>query len=356
MKNRDKQKLAKGWRWVKLGEIMNYEQPSKYLVNSTEYSNDFITPVLTAGKTFILGYTDEEFGIYKKGDVIIFDDFTTASRLIKFEFKIKSSAIKLLTPKKNINIDYIFNLMQTIKIKTGDEHKRRWISEFSEEKILLPPLTEQKRIAEVLTLIDSKIENTSLEIKASKCLKLAVMQKLLNNKENQELKKGWKWVKLGEITDNINGNTTKIKKEEIKDQGKTPVISQSMKQIEGYTDNTNIIDDLPLILFGDHTAIFKYIDFPFVRGADGTVLLKFKNNINTKYLFYYLSGTYLGSGKYQRHFKDLKEFPILLPPLTEQKRIAEVLTLIDSKIENLDQRKKAESRLKLGVMQKLLSV
>src|SRR5260370_41459664 len=85
------------WTAKRLGQILNYEQPTRYLVHSTEYDDNHGTPVLTAGKTFILGYTDEEEGIYRALPVIVFDDFTTAIQYVDFPFKVKSSAIKLLT-------------------------------------------------------------------------------------------------------------------------------------------------------------------------------------------------------------------------------------------------------------------
>lgn len=102
---------------------MEYEQPAKYIVNSTDYSDDFATPVLTPGKTFILGYTDEKDGIYKVngGKVIIFDDFTTASRLVDFDFKVKSSAMKILTVSNQelFDVEYMYLLLQTIQLPTN---------------------------------------------------------------------------------------------------------------------------------------------------------------------------------------------------------------------------------------------
>lgn len=79
-----------------LGELLSYEQPTPYIVESTKYSNTYKTPVLTAGKSFIIGYTNETTGIYDKLPVIIFDDFTTSSQYVNFKFKVKSSAMKIL--------------------------------------------------------------------------------------------------------------------------------------------------------------------------------------------------------------------------------------------------------------------
>ena len=91
--------------WVELGSILNYEQPTKYIVKSVDYSDEHKTPVLTAGQTFILGYTDEKVGIFpaEKLPVIIFDDFTTATKFVDFSFKVKSSAMKILSIKINGN-------------------------------------------------------------------------------------------------------------------------------------------------------------------------------------------------------------------------------------------------------------
>lgn len=136
---------------VKLNEVLFYEQPTKYIVKSVDYSNKNKVPVLTAGKSFILGYTNETEGIFKeKLPVIIFDDFTTAIKYVDFPFKVKSSAMKILmTDPKKANIKYLFHLMQSI-IFPVRKHKRHWISEYSQIEIVLPPLPEQERIANKL--------------------------------------------------------------------------------------------------------------------------------------------------------------------------------------------------------------
>ena len=94
---------------------MDYEQPTNYLVSSTEYRDIFDTPVVTAGKTFILGYTNETTGIFKENlPVIIFDDFTTATQFINFPFKAKSSAMKILKSKENINLKFIYEPRESL--------------------------------------------------------------------------------------------------------------------------------------------------------------------------------------------------------------------------------------------------
>ncbi|WRG80593.1 restriction endonuclease subunit S [Helicobacter pylori] len=146
------------WQRVRLGDILSYEQPTKYLVATTQYLQKGFTPILTAGKTFILGYTNDKHGIYTNIPVIIFDDFTTDSKMVNFPFKVKSSAIKILSLRDNNQADlkYIYEKLTLLKHQVTD-HKRYWIDEFSNIEILLPPLNEQIAIANILSALDHEI-------------------------------------------------------------------------------------------------------------------------------------------------------------------------------------------------------
>jgi type I restriction enzyme S subunit len=175
------------WKKIELGEALKYQQPTPFLVRSTEYSNDFPTPVLTAGKSFLLGYSDEEFGIYR--DVlptIIFDDFTTASRFVDFPFKVKSSAIKILTSNLGFSNRYIFEAMQMIRFKVGG-HQRHWISIFANLVIPCPSFEEQKAISKVLATADHEILALQNCLKSLKKEKKALMQQLLTGKRRVQV-------------------------------------------------------------------------------------------------------------------------------------------------------------------------
>ncbi len=140
---------------VKIRDIVKYEQPTKYIVSSEEYNNSYETPVLTAGKNFILGYTKEKNGIFigSKEKVIIFDDFTCDSKIVNFDFKVKSSAIKILHMKKGVNIDFFYNVLKQHHYNVAN-HKRHWISTFEIMKIGLPPLKLQNKYASFVEQID----------------------------------------------------------------------------------------------------------------------------------------------------------------------------------------------------------
>ena len=165
------------WEEKKLGDILDYIQPTKYLVKDTEYNDSYTIPVLTAGKTFILGYTNETDGVFENNlPVIIFDDFTTANKFVNFPFKAKSSAMKILVSKNN-NIKFIYEAIQMIKYEVGG-HERHWISKFSFLNIFIPCIEEQTKIANFLSSIDSKIEQVQKQLNFTKEFKKALLQQM----------------------------------------------------------------------------------------------------------------------------------------------------------------------------------
>lgn len=166
------------WEEKKLGELLTYEQPTPYLVTDTNYKKSGI-PVLTAGKTFILGYTDETHGVYDNLPVIIFDDFVTESKFVDFPFKVKSSAMKMLKLlDENNNLHLIYELMQLLQYPVK-EHKRYWISEYSRLTIPLPPSpAEQEKIAFCLSALDDQIAAETKKLTALKDYKKGLMQQL----------------------------------------------------------------------------------------------------------------------------------------------------------------------------------
>ena len=180
------QNLPNSWQIKTLGEVLNYEQPTKYIVKSTKYNDSYKTPVLTAGKSFILGYTDELKGIFTQIPVIIFDDFTTDTKFVDFKFKVKSSAMKILHSKENADIKFIYYFMQTIRHRS-DTHKRYWISEYAKIKIPLPPLEIQKRIVARLESAFEKIEKGSAHLQDAKTKLAKYKQSLLKSAFNGTL-------------------------------------------------------------------------------------------------------------------------------------------------------------------------
>jgi type I restriction enzyme S subunit len=171
------------WEVKKLGDFLDYEQPTKYLVKEVNYDEGNQTPVLTAGKTFVLGYTEEDWGIFENLPVIIFDDFTTAIKYVDFSFKAKSSAMKMLLPKnESVNLRFIYEVMRQIKSE-ATEHKRHWIGEYRHIEITIPiSPEEQATIAKTLSDIDNEITALTQKLTKAKAIKQGMMQQLLTGK------------------------------------------------------------------------------------------------------------------------------------------------------------------------------
>lgn len=168
------------WAEYELGELLSYEQPTPYIVESTDYDDKYDIPVLTAGKSFLLGYTNEEHGIYDRLPVIIFDDFTTASQYVNFKFKVKSSAMKILQPNTELVLPkFIYYRMQIIQFDHST-HKRYWIQQYSKIKVSVPPLDLQKQIVtkieELLSQLDDGVETLNKTKDQLKVYRQAVLK------------------------------------------------------------------------------------------------------------------------------------------------------------------------------------
>lgn len=173
-----------------LGQLLTYEQPTAYIVESTEYNDNYKTPVLTAGKSFVLGYTDETENIFDKLPVIIFDDFTTATQYVNFKFKVKSSAMKILHINKElVNPKYIYYRMQIIQFDHST-HKRYWIQQYSKLKVQIPPLVEQERIVAKIEELFSDLDNALETLNATKAklevYRQAVLKEAFENIDGEE--------------------------------------------------------------------------------------------------------------------------------------------------------------------------
>lgn len=167
---------AEGWRITALSEVLSYERPDNYIVSNTNYCQQGI-PVLTANKSFILGYTKDDHGIYNSYPVIIFDDFTTDKKYVDFPFKVKSSAIKILKSKNGSNLRFVFEMMSLIRFE-AKEHKRYYISSYQTLNICIPKQCEQTKIADCLSSLDDLISAITDKIETLKEYKKGLMQQL----------------------------------------------------------------------------------------------------------------------------------------------------------------------------------
>lgn len=153
--------------------------------------------------------------------------------------------------------------------------------------------------------------------------------KILNN-----LPKNWEVLDFDKVIIDVSGGNKKTKNSDLLNEGSVKVVDQGKELIAGFTNEkeTVVKTEIPHIVFGDHTRVLKYIDFPFAMGADGTKVLKIKKGVKSfeKFIYYFFQTLTIPETGYNRHFKYLKDCKIPLPNLETQKRIAAILDEADS--------------------------
>lgn len=232
----------------------------------------------------------------------------------------------------------------------------RW-TEFSQIYVPVPPLAEQKKIAEILSTWDRAIETLEKLIESKTRLKKGLMQKLLCGRTRfGGFDEQWRDCEYEEIFETVSAKKNQISKDRYMTSGKYPIVDQGQSKIVGYTDEDRVFQQVPVIVFGDHTRIIKWVDFPFVVGADGTQILKTKSLCDQKYGYYALCNLRLPNLGYSRHFKEVKESVFYIPKNTnEQKRIAMLLSSVDRELSCLNGMQEMLKDQKKGLMQKLLT-
>ncbi len=343
----------KGVEFRKLWEVLEYDQPNKYCVTSKEFDKSYPTPVLTAGKTFILGYTNEKDNIYqasKNAPVIIFDDFTTATQWVDFPFKVKSSAMKILFSKNpTINIRFIFFYMQTIPYNIGGEHARHWISRYSQLAIPIPPLEIQQEIVKIL----DAFTELNTELNARKKQYQYYQNMLLDfndiNQNHKDAKmsaktypkrlktllqtlapKGVEFRKLGEVINILKGK--QLNKDLLLDYGEYPVMNGGI-HASGYWNEYNT--DYPKIIISQGGASAGYVNYmtsKFWAGAHCYAIELNSEKLNYKFLYYFLKNSQsilmksqFGAGIPALNKADIETLAIPIPPLEIQQEIVKIL-------------------------------
>lgn len=336
-----------GVEYKKIKDIANYEQPSKYLVKSTEYKDSNKIPVLTAGQTFILGYTDETKGIYcasKKEPVIIFDDFTGAFKWVDFPFKAKSSAMKMITVKKGFLIRYLYHIMGYLNF-SSNEHKRLWINKYSELYIPVPPLSIQEEIVRILDSFTELKAQLEEELEARKKQYEWYKEKLLEFGNNVEYKylyecllkvSNIKWIQTDTEYKYIDLTSVDINRHQIKEIKKinkenAPSRAKQIVHCEDVIFATTR-PTLKRYYFVGHEYNNQICSTGFcvLRANDKFVLPKWIYYlISSKKFSYYVEQNQEGASYPSISDSKVKNFKIPLPPLEEQQRIVDILNRFD---------------------------
>lgn len=331
--------------WPLLGGVTQYEQPTKYLVKAKNYNDKFSTPVLTAGKTFILGYTDETNGINKASEspVIIFDDFTTANKWVDFDFKAKSSAMKMITSsdETKYSLKYVYYWLNTLpsELVEGD-HKRQWISNYSNKRAPIPcPENPKKSLeiqAEIVRILDAFTAMTT-----ELTTELSLRKKQYNHYRDQLLSfedGEVEWKTLGEMAKYEQPTKYLVQSTNYSDDFVTPVLTAGKTFILGYTDETDGINkasETPVIIFDDFTTANKWVDFDFKAKSSAMKMISSADTSKalSKYIYFWLNTlpSELVDGDHKRQWiSNYANKQIPIPPIGEQARIVAILDKFDA--------------------------
>ena len=330
--------------WKELGEVIEYEQPTKYIVSSKAYDDSDEIPVLTAGQSFILGYTNEKDGIYqasKSNPVIIFDDFTTSKQWVDFKFKVKSSAMKMLTIKdefeNEVLLRYVWHYLGTITYKP-DQHGRQWIGTYSKFLIPILPLEIQEKIVQTLDKFTDYVTELTSELTSRKKQYSFYRDKLLSF-EDEVYQVEWKMLK--EFLK--KGKGTKITASQMKLLHKDSAPIRIFAGGKTYADvnygdipDKDIHTEEAIVVKSRGIIDFEYCTKPFSFKNEFWSYSSDDENINLRYIYHYLVHN-------KEHFQniannmqmpqissnDTEKFKIPVPSLEIQSRIVQVLDNFD---------------------------
>lgn len=344
-----------GVEFLSLGELIAYEQPGKYLVSSTRYAIDFHTPVLTAGQTFVLGYTDEVDGVYPaspRNPVVIFDDFTTAFKWVSFPFKAKSSAMKMLTARDEMRagLRYLYYVMQTIRYEPQD-HARQWNGTYSQFRVPVPPREVQHEIVSILdqfTQLETELE-AELD---SRRLQYAHYRSELLEPRNER----FSWTTLGDISSRVTSGgtprtgTPKYYGGEIpwlrtQEVDYSDIHSTELTITEAGLRNSSAkwipADCVIVAMYGATAAKVAINAVPLTTNQACCNLEIDPGQAKFRYVYYWICREYarlrsLGEGSQSNlNSQKVKSYPIPLPSLAEQERIVAILDQFDALVNHV---------------------
>lgn len=386
------------WEEKELENILEYERPDNYIVSNTNYSKVGI-PVLTANKSFILGYTEENEGIFKDVPVIIFDDFTTDKKYVDFPFKVKSSAIKILKTKKD-SLKFIYEAMSLIEFE-ATEHKRYYISAYQKIPLCIPSIEEQQKIADCLSSLDELIEARREKIASLKAYKKGLLQQLFpqevyNNYPHHPLifsklpklrfagfEGEWEEVKLGEIGVFLSSLTGKTKEDfdkgnakyipyinvykntfiDIHSLGKVNIREEEKQNVVKKGDILFTISSETPEEAGMSSVLADEIKDCYVNSFCS--LFRF-NSLSDKNIYFYgyllrhhtireyFRKTAQGSTRFNLSKESFKNLSLLVSKLDEQQKIADCLLSLDEKIAAEMEQVTQLQQHKKGLLQQLL--
>lgn len=364
------------WNPEQLSNLLDYERPDNYIVKDTNYVAEG-TPVLTANKSFILGYTQETFGICNDIPAIIFDDFTVHKKFVDFPFKVKSSAIKILRPKDKDDLKFLFELMSLIRFE-AKEHKRYYISAYQNLSVPIPKPTEQQKIAACISSLDEIIKAEIQKLEFLYDYKKGLLQNLFPQEGEivpkfrfKGFNKSWKKVKLKDVSLYFNGGSYE---NDVKEEGKYELITLKSINTNGQLVSSKrfIDNEVPTLTKGTLVMILSE-QAPGLLGMTAIIPSDNKYVLNQRVAeirpnqevqSYFLS---MAINRNQAYFSkqgagmkvqniskpNVEKYEFLIPEILEQQKIVSCISPLDELISAQNQKLEALQFHKKGLLQGL---
>ncbi|MFQ2788791.1 restriction endonuclease subunit S [Aeromonas caviae] len=349
-------------------ELISGQHVEAEYVNNSGVGKPYLTgPAdFPNGKIIVSKFTVEGKKFSQKGDLLITVKGSGTGKVIESDDSYAiSRQLMAIRPQKFDHGFVFYNLLASISRYEGAA--TGLIPGISRDDvlhtpILLPPLPEQKKIAQILSTWDKAITITEQLLANSQQQKKALMQQLLTGKKRLLDKNGvrfsggWRFLTFDEAFKVANKKSAQVKSSNYFATGSVPVVDQGKELIAGYCDNDERYTNVPVIIFGDHTRCLKWVDFEFCPGADGTQVLDSKEFLDKKFGYYLLCHTDIPNLGYSRHMRELKEKDFKVPvDMVEQQKIAAALSSADQEISALQQKLDALKQEKKALMQQLLT-
>lgn len=293
-------------------------------VASQDFKESGRFPIVSQEEAFISGYWDNPDDVFSiDGPVVIFGDHSRHVKYVDFDFVIGADGVKILAPVDDINAKYFYYYLKSQRIQSLGYSRHYKV--LKEKMVPVPSLADQQRIVDELDLLSGIVEKKNAQLKTLDDLAMSVFAETFDCDVHN-----WNEKPLVNCVNKVK-YTTKLQTKDFLKNGKFPIISQEEEFISGYWNSPEDLFRVkkPVVIFGDHTRVLKYIDFDFVLGADGVRILEPIDELNPQYLYYFLKSNPVENLGYSRHFKLLKEKMVVIPPVSMQKVFAETVKSIN---------------------------
>ena len=326
--------MKKDWTYKKFEDcIENVKYTTK--IQSKDYMASGEYPIISQEEELVSGYWNKNEDVFSAPrPLVVFGDHTRVLKYIDFDFVLGADGVKILLPIEDLEAKFLYYFLKWYNVPNlGYSRHYKLLKEIS---IPIPPLSIQRSIVAELDLLHSVISKKKEQLRELDNLAQSLFYQMFGDPITNPM--GWEMRDFEDCIEKVK-YTSKIQSRDYKTRGTYPIISQEEELISGYWDNKEDVFDVsePIVIFGDHTRVLKYIDFSFVLGADGVKILQPIRDINALFLFHLLKSYNIPNLGYSRHYKLLKEISLPIPSMSLQQSFSAKVSAIEAQKQAITQ-------------------